>query len=141
MSVYSDKRLTNDRDYDLSRSTPPRDKYSYPYTYDPFTIYGGPNPNANGSVYTDRLFATDCDKTQKIGEEVFGSKSFWFGSHLDPKEVQTFLRRRLGDETLVLTRVVEYCNWSNGYPTWLLIYYKPAEAEVSKTETEEINKS
>lgn len=116
--------LANDLDSDLHRHNPPHTKRSHPYSYDPFTVYGGPNTGANGSVYTDRLWQWDHGKTQRIGKEVFedGGDFHWFGSSLRPGKVQAFLRRWNDDESIVLTRVVEYCNASTGYPTWLLVY-------------------
>lgn len=118
-----------DRDSDLQRSNPPRTRHSHPYSYDPFTIYGGQGRDANGSVYTDRLYQWDHEKTRRIGAEVFGEKGYWFGQNLNPDLVQTFLRRWHDDDTIILTRVVEYCNASNGYPTWLLVYRTTKKAK------------
>ena len=114
----------DNRDADLGFQHSPRHtKQSHPYSYDPFTIYGGPDTRANGSCYTDRLYQWDRAKTERIGKEVFGD-GFWFGPNMDPDKVQTFLRRWHDDDTLVLTRVAEFCD-GGGYPTWLLVWYSP----------------
>lgn len=118
------RRLTEDRrDSDLHRSNPPRTKHEWPYAYDPFTVWGAQGQGANDSVYTDRLYQWDYEKTDRIGKEIFGTGVMgWFGQNMDPERVQTFLRRWHDDDTIILTRVVEFCNASNGYPTWLLVY-------------------
>jgi hypothetical protein len=125
--VYWDgeKTVVVNTDDDLMRNNPVRTKAEYPYSYDPFTTWGGPSEDCNGSVYTDRLRDWDYDKTQRIGDEVFGRSGNWFGRGLNPKKVELFLQRWMDEPALRLTRVVEYCNVSTGYPVWRLDYHTP----------------
>ena len=125
--------LMNPQDDDLERSNPPRTRITHPYSYDPFTIWGGKNRKCNNSVYTDRMSQWDYKKFEETGLKVFGDKGSlgWFNTG-NGKKVEQFLRKYNGDNSLELTRIVEYCNVSNGYPVWRLDYYKPKTVEKSK---------
>lgn len=103
-------------DDDLDRQSPPRTKSSHPYSYDPFTVWGGSSKECNGSEYTDRL-AEWYPKYHEIGRRIFGDRR-WFGTHCHGEKIEEFLRELRSDPTLKLTRVVEYCNVSSGYPVW-----------------------
>jgi hypothetical protein len=109
-----------DADSDLDRSDPPRSKHEFPYSYDPFTVWGGYRLSCNASVFSDRIFQWDGEKTRLLGKEIFG-RGTWFGAGLDPTKVELFLQRWLDDSTIRLTRVVEYCS-QGGFPVWRLDY-------------------
>lgn len=106
-----------DPDADLHRQHPPRTKYSHPYSYDPFTVWGAASKECNGSEYTDRL-AEWYPKYREIGLRIFDGYHRWFGSGCSGEKIEAFLRELMDDPTLTLTRVVEYCNASSGYPVW-----------------------
>lgn len=110
-------------DDDLTRCDPVRTPQTHPYNYDPFTIWGGPNPSANGSEWTDRLQQWDYSKYKALSEKHFSNGSRPFSSHGCQGElIQAFLRDFLDKPTLILTRVIEYCNQSSGYPLWCMVY-------------------
>jgi hypothetical protein len=117
--------MANDVDSDLDRHDPPHMSWEYPYSYDPFTVWGGRNPKCNGSVYTDRMSQWDYKKFSETGLKVFGNPGNlrWFAAGCDPEKVQKFMRLYFGNNTIELTRIVEYCNISNGYPVWRLDYH------------------
>ncbi len=121
--------LPNPADADLHQNTPLRTPQTHPYSYDPFTVWGGPDESCNGSVYTDRMSQWDYQKYSKLGQEVFGNQGEmrWFTDY-GPEAVEKFMRLYFGNETVKLTRIVEYCNLSTGYPLWRLDYHsEPAE--------------
>lgn len=90
-------------------------KEEYPYSYDAFVVYGRRDEEkCNGSVYTDRLYQWDHEKTKSLNIKDWTSNF---------KGIEAFLREWQGHEKLELLQVVEYCNVSNGYPTWRLDYY------------------
>jgi len=113
-------------DEDLRPSKPRRTKWSFPYSYDPFTVWGEPFPNAacNGSVYVDRLEEWDHKKFARLIEEVRVGEPHGrlFGEGCRGDLVQKFLRRWHDKPNLRLLRVIEYCNVATGYPTWRLDY-------------------
>ncbi len=124
--------LMNPQDDDLERSAPPRTRLTHPYSYDPFTVWGGKNEKCNNSVYSDRMRQWDYEKYNRIGQALFNTGDMaWFNTG-NAKKIEQFLREYNGDNTLELTRVVEYCNVSTGYPVWRLDYYKPKSTEGSK---------
>ncbi len=121
-------------DDDLHRHDPPWNKWDHPYSYDPFTAWGGPDKAANGSDWSDRLFQFDYEKTSRIGKEVFDGAGDmrWFGAGMSGEKAERFLRLWHDDPSIVLTRVIEYCNVSNGYPTWCLVYRHDVKASQNK---------
>lgn len=123
---YPRFRMGPEPDHDLTRSKPPRDKSRYSYSYDPFTIWGPPFPNkeCNGSDYTDRLEQWDYDKYNRLAKEIYKDARPFDSYHCRGDLIEKFLRAYHGNETIKLLRVIEYCNWSSGYPTWRLDYTK-----------------
>ncbi|MEK2647377.1 hypothetical protein [Bdellovibrio sp. BCCA] len=113
-----------DIDKDLVRSNPPRTKQEFPYSFDPFTIWGGPSPKCNATDWTDCLHSFDSQKYSSAGKEVFGDGR-WFGEGLNGKKVQQFLNAYYGRNDLILTRVIEYCNMSTQYITYRIDYHDP----------------
>lgn len=104
-----------------------RTKEEYPYSYDGFVQERvHPNSKSTGTVYTDRLLQWDYTKTRKLLKKHFESISdkggdYWSGRSAE--SIQKFLRDWFADETIVVTLVMEYCNVSNGYPTWRIDYF------------------
>lgn len=124
--MYADGEmvLDFDVDQDLQRHDPPHTKEEWPYSYDPFSTWGGPSDHCNGSVYTDRMSDWAHDKFKELGQKIFGTGP-WFNTGCSPQKVEQFLREYTGNDRITLTRVVEYCNVATGYPTWRLDYHDP----------------
>lgn len=126
----------DDRDSDLQRSDPPREKHDfrYRYAYDPFTIWGNPGPNesCNGSEYVDRLEQWDYAKYGRISERFYKGARPFDDHNCRGDLFEQFLREWFEDPDLKLLRVVEYCNRSSGYPTWRLDYHSPKFAVATK---------
>jgi hypothetical protein len=127
-----------DFDDDLSRHDPPWTKKDHPYNYDPFTIWGGPSKEHNGTDYTDRLDEWDPAKYTRLAAKHYQSgtssyerpfDSYNCKSHL----IQAFLRDWHDDPKLRLTRVVEYCHPHTGYQTWRLDYVCTKEGYPCRT--------
>jgi len=125
-------KIIDDSDADLQRQDPPRTRARYPYSYDPFTIWGDPHPNdrCNGSDYTDRLEEWDYKKFNELAKEIYvdgDQRAAPFNSfNCRGDLIQKFLRRYHDAPDLELLRVIEYCNVSTGYPTWRLDYVIPS---------------
>lgn len=99
-----------------------RTKLSHPYTYDGFvTFRAGPNLEANGTVYSDRLWQWDYTKTDELCYKHFGTKGQYFNRR-SPAHIEAFLRDWIGDPELKLVLIMEYCNQSSGYPVWRFDY-------------------
>lgn len=105
-----------------SLPTPVRTKELHPYSYDPFTLWHrGGNENANGTIYTDRLYQWDYVKHDELCKRHFGDTGqYW--DRRSPTAVQEFLREWCEDKNLLLIEIMEYCNYSTGYPVWRLDY-------------------
>lgn len=101
-----------------------RTKLSHPYSYDPITIWVG-GGKAEDTVYTDRLFQWDHAKHDRLCEKHFGNRGqYW--SEREPSKIEAFLRDYIGDPSVTLCCVTEYCNQATGYPVWRLDYRKGA---------------
>jgi hypothetical protein len=122
---HAGRVMGEDQDRELRYSDERRTKQQYPYSYDPFTTWGSRDPRCNGSVYTDRMDQWDHDKFISLGKKILGEVPNWFGTWCNGAKVEEFLREYMGKPNLKLTRVIEYCNMSTGYPTWRLDYYDP----------------
>lgn len=108
VSSYQGEFQTDD---DLTKSEPPRNKFTHPYSYDPFTVWGRKHPGANGTVYSDRLRSEDFNS---LAKEYFPRGVPWEQG----EAVEALLRKYTGDDELEVTRVIEYCNSSSGNPLW-----------------------
>ena len=75
----------------------------------------------NNSVYSDRLYQWDYKKYNSLCEEIFGESGQSFFSR-KTEDVEKFLRLYIGNENLVLCRITQYENQSNGYPYWRFDY-------------------
>jgi len=127
---YYDYCDQENRSYNMDRygNLIKRTKAEYPYSYDPFVVWQDRSgamekvcEDATGSVYTDRLLQWDWDKHNDLCLKHFGDKGQYWDNR-DPKKIEAFLRDWTNDPKLHLIQVREYCNVSNGYPTWLLVY-------------------
>lgn len=104
-----------------------RTKNTHPYNYDGFVQERcGKNEEANGTVWTDRLLQWDYELTRRLMKKHFESQNdkggdWWNGR--SAKSIEDFLRERLDNPTLRVILVMEYCNVSNGYPTWRIDYF------------------
>lgn len=94
-------------------------KYTHPYSYDPFVLWKGKG-DANGSVYTDRLYQWDYEKADRLGKKHMPGKRW---DNAQPSQIEAFLREYLDAPDLKLVKIIEYCNVSNGYPVWRLDFY------------------
>lgn len=102
-----------------------KSKWTNPYDYDPIIQFIGKG-EANASIYTDRLLQWDSKRHDELCVKHFGNEGQnW--DRREPKKIEAFLRDWCDDQKLKLTQVIEYCNVSNGYPTWRLDYFKPSE--------------
>lgn len=119
-----------------------RTKYTNPYNYDPFVLFDkGFNYNelqkdkdkSFSSCYSDRLFQWDSQKYNLCHEKHFGNRGQNWERGTEEK-TQNFLRDYFDVSDLILTRIVEYCNASTGYPCWRFDYfYKKEEAKNEKS--------
>ena len=100
---------------------PARNKWEYPYSYDPILAYQNDAVKVDRGVYSDRLYQWDYKKHDKVSQKVFGNISQTW-SDRSPKQIQEFLRFYFEDETIQLALVVEYCSQSSGYPCWYFGY-------------------
>lgn len=109
-----------------------RTKWEFPYSYDPFVIWSN-GGQANETVYTDRLSQWDYEKTERlITKHLRGMR--W--ENAPPERIENFLREYLNVPTLELVRVMECCNWSNGFPLWRLDFFVPKEEPQSVNVTD-----
>jgi hypothetical protein len=92
---------------------------SHPYSYDPFVIWGDERAECNGSVYTDRLIQWDHDKHDLLCQKHFGDRGQYWNDR-DHKLIEAFMQDWQDNPELKLVFVTQFCNVSNGFPTWLL---------------------
>jgi len=100
-----------------------KDKYSHPYSYDPFIIYYNEKAEeeANDTIYSDRLLLWDWDKHNHLCEKHFGNQGqLW--DNREPEKIEAFLSDFTGKQ-IVLIANIQYCNISNGYPVWRFDFY------------------
>ena len=119
---FGDEVYYHDEDGFL-RHFPTRTKYSHPYSYDPIVLF---NTGAKGdaSAYSDRMVGWDYDKFYACLGKINngqGELGFRWG---DRNLVTALMRDYNDDPVLEVTRVVEMCNASTGYPVWLVVYKK-----------------
>ncbi|MEK2647420.1 hypothetical protein [Bdellovibrio sp. BCCA] len=107
-------------DPDLEVSSPPRSKWEYPYSYDPFVIWRSGTQAAQHTAYSDRLQREDA--FNEAAKVVMGNQSLAFGTDMDPEIIEKVMQMYLKKPSLKIIRVVEYCNPSSGSPYWRLDY-------------------
>ncbi len=101
-----------------------KDRYSHPYSYDPFLIYfnNKADKEVTDTIYTDRLLMWDYEKHNLLCEKHFGNKGqLW--ENRGYKKIESFLSDWTGKK-IVLVANIQYVNLSNGYPLWRLDYYE-----------------
>ena len=96
--------------------------YTNPYDYDPFTIFDLHLDHTH-QVYTDRLWSQNMEKHDELCIKHFGER----GQRWEKREshlIQEFLRDYYDNEKIVLIRIDQHCNVSNGFPLWCLFYHE-----------------
>lgn len=115
---FGEEKYYHDAD-GFMRHHPPRTKWSHPYSYDPIEVVFTCG-DATGSAYTDRMTSWDYTKFyDELGKLNKGKGEMSF-SWSNRELVQKFCRRYFNDKSMTITRVVEMCNQSTGYPLWLI---------------------
>jgi hypothetical protein len=101
---------------------------NHPYSYDSYIIYGKPNSKKNTNekenicgVDSDRLYQWDYDKYNECSKKIFGNTGQYFDNR-QPQQIEKFLRLYFTDNTIVLKRILQGCNVSNGFPYWTFRY-------------------
>jgi hypothetical protein len=79
--------------------------------------------NVKEDVYSDRLSQWDYQKVRDLKEKHFGKQSDYWPSEQTPEKVEAFLKEYMGKD-IVLCKITEYENQSNGYPYWRFGYYE-----------------
>ncbi len=92
-------------------------KSSHPYSYEPFEVYSNNSVETDGGAYDDRMRQWDWDKFAQSCQDVWGNTGQLFNSRT-PSKIEEFLRLYNDNPKLILTRIVEGCNSSNGYSYW-----------------------
>lgn len=105
-----------------------RTKHTHPWSYDGFVQERvDENSKANSSVYTDRLLQWDYDKTRHLMIKHFKDTGIDVGGDYwnarSAESIEGFLREWTENPNLRVILVMEYCNVSNGYPTWRIDYH------------------
>lgn len=77
----------------------------------------------NDTIYSDRLLQWDHNKHDRLCKKHFGNTSQYWNNR-KPKKIEAFLRDWANDESIVLCRVTEYLNHSNGYPLWRFDFFQ-----------------
>lgn len=98
-----------------------RDRFSYPYSYDPFMVWLNPNADkqkADNTIYTDRLLMWDYDKHNLLCKKHFGNEGQQWENR-DPKKIEAFLCDWTGKKVTLIANI-QYVNVSSGYPLWRL---------------------
>lgn len=114
-------------DSDLEREDPPRDKYSHPYSYDPFTIWGSQSDACNGTAWSDRL--SHEKKYDAVVARIQSESTEPLILNTDPKAIEKLLKGIIGHDEIKLLRIVEYCNRSSGYAYFRYDYH---DAQIKK---------
>ena len=97
-----------------------RPKSEYPYSYSPYRIYRRCYMSSDKGVDSDRMFQQDSEKFDSLCLDIWGNTSTCFGNRL-PEEIQLFLERYF-DKRILLTGIMEACNFATGYPYWTFFY-------------------
>jgi len=105
---------------DLNGKPVARDKYQYPYSYDPYVTFKGEYLENDSAVYSDRLMQWNFSKFEESCKKVFGDERQYFDNRI-PKDVETFLSMYL-NKNVKLTAIMQGCNVGNGYPYWIFFY-------------------
>jgi hypothetical protein len=96
----------------------------YPYSYSATCIYKNMWKRTDEVVYSDRLHLW-YDNYDAIYKETMGTGQYF--SSKEPEQIEQLLCRLFGKH-IILTGVEEECNFSNGYPYWILYYREEEDA-------------
>lgn len=102
-----------------------RTKWSHPYSYDPIVQFERrdvPEGVKIESPYTDRMRRWEPELFRTLQKKHFDNEGDYWDNR-SPQDIEAFLRDYYSSPELVLTKVIEHCNVSNGYPVWQLFYY------------------
>lgn len=100
-----------------------RSRHSHPYSYSQFVQWrGGKNSEANGSVYSDRLYQWDHAKHDELCEKHFGDRGQYWHDRA-PEKIEAFLRDYEDSPSLKLIYIMQGCNVSSGFPVWLFNFH------------------
>ncbi len=106
-----------------------RTPQTHPYLYEGFVEKRlGPNSEATGTVYSDRLRQWDASKAKACKLIAFGRDTDNYSS-FSAEQIQTYLREYLDEPELKLILVMQYCNQSSGYPVWRFDYCLPKKED------------
>ena len=116
-----------------------REKFSYPYSYDEFFIFGSRETikKTDGADYSDRLWEWWVEKKtsesydalwkKHIGRRYDQASADQLGAFLTEYNQTLFPKENAG-KTFKVVALAEGCNPSNGYPYWIVWYRKSASA-------------
>lgn len=107
----------------FQRHIPARTKYSHPYSYDPIVLFDT-REKGDASAYSDRMVGWNYNKFYACMGKLNNGKGEMAFRWSDRQLVTALMRDYNDDPVLEVTRVVEMCNASNGYPVWLVVYKK-----------------
>lgn len=93
-----------------------------PYSYDPFLVWECGYDKRDSTLYSDRLHSQDYNNYNSCCEKVWNNSGQNFSSR-KYSEIEEFLSLYL-KTPIQLTRIIEACNISNGYPYWVFNYRK-----------------
>jgi hypothetical protein len=97
-----------------------RTKWLHPYNYDPIPVFQTAG-DADGRVYSDRLFQWNHTKHDELCQKHFGNiHQYW--DKRSPADIQAFLRDYLDLPNLKLLYIEEQCNQATGFPLWRFDY-------------------
>lgn len=125
-------------DQDGTRHIPPRTKFSHPYSYDPIVLFDT-GEKSTDSAYSDRMSQWNYEKFRASMKDQGEMHFSWHSKDA----VQKFLRAYYSENTtevLHVTRVVEMCNASSGYPVWF-IEWKAVPVGVKKPRAKKVTAS
>ncbi len=111
-----------------------RTKKDYPYSYSLHATWAIMGEKRNkimstmntSVVYSDRLHQFDSAKYNRYACQVFDRPLQDF-TNCSPNKIEEFLQLYYSNEDLVLYRIQEECNSSNGYPVWVFDFAIPKE--------------
>ena len=109
-------------DYDSPYSTidgqpQERSRKDHPYSYSRYCIYKNGWKKTDQVVWSDRLW--NCSHYKELKEKILGIGDYF--SKFPPNKIETFLSELFG-HPIKLTGIEEECNFSSGYPYWILYF-------------------
>ena len=127
----------SNRNIDVEGNKITKSKTEHPYSYSEratWAILGKEREellkNCDSThVYSDRLYQWDYKKYNRITNAIWDRPQQNFcGS--SPKDIEKMLRLYYENDDIILYRIVEGCNPSNGFPYWVFGFATPKNSEV-----------